>query len=228
MKKQTFAVAGYTTWSKKVFREKISKYPGTWKLFSQKDQLTEKALKQLNPEYIFFLHWSWIVPDEIVKKYSCVCFHMTDVPYGRGGSPLQNLIVRGHKNTKLTALKMTEGIDAGPVYLKKPLSLKGKAQDIYQRANELASKMILDIIKEDIIPNPQKGKATAFKRRTPEQGEIKNPKNLEEIYDYIRMLDADGYPRAFIEKDGFVVEFSDAELKNGKLTAQVEINKTKK
>ena len=47
---------------------------------------------------------------------------MTDLPFGRGGSPLQNLIVRGYKSTKLTAIKVQSGIDTGDIYLKKPFS----------------------------------------------------------------------------------------------------------
>ena len=41
---------------------------------------------------------------------------MTDVPYGRGGSPLQNLIVRGYSEIKLTVLQMVKAFDAGLVY----------------------------------------------------------------------------------------------------------------
>ncbi len=78
--------------------------------------------------YIFFLHWSEKVPNQLLYEHECVCFHMTDVPYGRGGSPLQNLIERGHRETTLSALRMTEQFDAGPVYLKKALSLKGGPQ----------------------------------------------------------------------------------------------------
>lgn len=32
-------------------------------------------------------------------------FHMTNFPYGRGGSPLQNLMKRGHHTTTITALR---------------------------------------------------------------------------------------------------------------------------
>ena len=60
-------------------------------------------------------------------------FHMTDVLYGRGGSPLQNFIIRGHKETKLTAMKCVKELDAGPVYLKEFLSLLGNAEEIYMR-----------------------------------------------------------------------------------------------
>ena len=55
---------------------------------------------------------------------------MTDLPYGRGGSPLQNLIVRGWKETKVLALKVVEELDAGPIYYKKRLAYMGR-QKIY-------------------------------------------------------------------------------------------------
>ena len=220
-----YVVAGYPSWSKEVFKKRISKYPGRWHLFSKKEQLNQKNLKKINPRYIFFLHWSWKVPKEIINNYECVCFHMTDVPYGRGGSPLQNLIIRGHKTTKLTALKMTEDFDAGPVYFKKPLSLKGRAEEIYVRASNLAANMIFKIIKNQIIPKPQRGKPVIFKRKKPEESEIPKSKNLREIYDFIRMLDAEGYPKAFLKYKGFIFEFSYPVLSNGKILANVQIKK---
>ena len=69
---------------------------GNWFLVTNSDDL-QAALPVAQPEYIFFPHWSEIVPEDTIKKYDCVCFHMTDLPYGRGGGPLQNLIVRVSK-----------------------------------------------------------------------------------------------------------------------------------
>lgn len=43
---------------------------------------------------------------------------MTNLPYGRGGSPVQNLILNGHKKTIISALNVTKDLDAGDVYLK--------------------------------------------------------------------------------------------------------------
>ena len=51
-------------------------------------------------------------------------------------------------------------------------------------------------------------------------------KELKSIYDYIRMLDADGYPNAFIENDYFKFEFFNASLKkNEEINAEVRIIK---
>jgi len=163
------------------------------------------------------------VPEEIIENFECVCFHMTDVPYGRGGSPLQNLVVRGHRETKLTALRMTAEFDAGPVYLKEPLSLEGSAEEIYLRAANMSALMIQRIIREEPKPLPQQGEVVNFKRRKPEESLIRNPASLQELYDFIRMLDADGYPHAFLDYAGFRLEFTRAGLYDGRIQADVRI-----
>ena len=66
--------------------------PGRWHFIGEREELTEARVASIGPSKTCFLHWSWKVPAEILETYECVCFHMTDVPYGRGGSPLQNLI----------------------------------------------------------------------------------------------------------------------------------------
>ena len=110
-----YVVAGYKPWNHKVYEQIICQYPGRWHYIQNTSELTHQALDQLQPRYIFFLHWSWIVPKDIYENYECVCFHMTDVPYGRGGSPLQNLILRGREQTVLTALRMTEELEKSHV-----------------------------------------------------------------------------------------------------------------
>jgi methionyl-tRNA formyltransferase len=220
---QNYIVAGTHTWNRTVFDEIICRYPGNWHFISQAKDLMDGALDKLRPRYIFFLHWSWKVPSEIINSYECVCFHMTDVPYGRGGSPLQNLIVRGHCQTKLTALRMVDEFDAGPVYAKEDLCLEGSAENIYIRASRLSAKMIADIIDNHLEPKPQIGEPTFFKRRTPAQSRIPDLGSIQELYDFIRMLDANGYPKAFWDHGGARYEFSRAGIYNGKVVANVVI-----
>ncbi len=191
----------------------------------EKDKLTLETVEFFSPDYIFFLHWSHLIPKEIHSRFECVVFHMTDLPFGRGGSPLQNLIDLGVKETKLTALKVNEGLDTGDIYIKKKLSLYGTAEEIFLRIGHLIKEMILEIIKKRLTPYPQVGKPTVFKRRKPEQSNISEIKELENVYDYIRMLDAPGYPPAFFENDYFRFEFSRASLKSNEVIADVRIVK---
>lgn len=197
-----------------------------WILISEKEKFTKNFLSQNNVKKIFIPHWSYLIPASIYENFECILFHMTDLPYGRGGSPLQNLIVRGHKKTKISAIRVEAGIDTGDIYLKKELSLEGNAQTIFERANHIIFKMILEIIKLNPIPVHQKGQTYNFKRRTPEMSNIKDLENLNQIYDYIRMLDADGYPKAFIETKKFKFEFDSVKEENDKtLKANVRIFK---
>jgi methionyl-tRNA formyltransferase len=224
----SYIVLGCKSWNRQVFDEVISRWPGRWTFIGEREWLTVEAVAALRPRMLFFLHWSWKVPEALVANYECVCFHMTEVPYGRGGSPLQNLIVRGHRQTKLTALRMTSEFDAGPVYLREDLSLEGSAEEIYRRATRLSAQCIRRIIDERPSPVPQSGPATVFARRRPEESEIPALDGAEPLYDFIRMLDAEGYPRAFLERGGFRFEFDRAQLDQDGLTARVLIKPIQK
>jgi methionyl-tRNA formyltransferase len=192
-------------------------------LVTSKNELTVERLDALSPEYVFFPHWSYIIPDEILNRYECVIFHMTDLPFGRGGSPLQNLISRGIYQTQMSAIRCVTELDAGPIYLKRPLSLHGAAEEIYLRAGRLTEEMILTIIAEHPTPVPQEGLPTAFARRKPDESAVRELPSLAALFDHIRMLDADGYPHAFLETEGFRFEFRRAALRDGRITADVVI-----
>lgn len=50
-----------------------------------------------------------------------------------------------------------------------------------------------------------------------------NLKILEQLYDYIRMLDGEGYPKAFIETEHFKIEFLRASLKPNGIISDAKI-----
>lgn len=194
-------------------------------LITRKEDLTLEVLEELEPKYVFFPHWSYIIPKEIHQKYDCIIFHMTDVPFGRGGSPLQNLIARGIYETKITALRCEAELDAGPVYLKHPLSLHGAAEEIYLRAAKTIESMIVEIVEHEPEPVPQVGAGVCFPRRKPQESDISSLSDLEKVFDYIRMLDAEGYPKAFLETEHMRFEFQRPSLTQGKIIADVIITK---
>ena len=205
-------------------KEKFPDYE--WILICKKDSFTLSNLKSIDPRKIFIPHWSYIIPEEIYSRFDCIVFHMTDLPFGRGGSPLQNLITKGYRDTKISAIKVEKGIDTGPVYLKKNLDLYGTAQEIFLRSTSVIKEMITEILKEDVKPLPQDGKPVIFKRRKPEEGNLQNIDSIEEFYDFIRMLDCDSYPNAFLENQNFRFEFSRASMKSDKeIIADVRIIK---
>lgn len=198
-----------------------------WILIDDKEKFNETFLKKHQICKIFIPHWSYIIPEEIYLNYECIVFHMTDLPYGRGGSPLQNLIERGHTETKISALRVVKELDAGPVYLKRDLPLTGTAEEILTESNNVIERMIVEILTEDLKPIEQEGEVVKFKRRKPEDSNIAKVEELKIVYDYIRMLDAQGYPHAYLETSNLKFEFTNARFnpEDEIITAHVRIYK---
>ena len=223
-KKNSFLVVTIKEWNIKRYNLASENFSGEWYLITNPSELSLETVRKINPKYIFFPHWCERVPSEIITNYECICFHETDLPFGRGGSPIQNLIVRGFKSTKISAIKMTDTIDAGPIYLKKELSLEGIAEEIFIRSSEIIFEMIKYIIENQPKPIHQEGEIVIFKRRKPDQSIIpKEITTINELFDFIRMLDAEGYPKAKITFNSFEMEICNPVLRHNKLEGIVHI-----
>jgi len=116
---------------------------------------------------------------------------------------------------------MTDAIDAGPVYLKRSLSLAGSAEEIFRRLSKLVFSMMAVIVAEQPEPSPQVGDPTFFTRRIPAQSTLPAVRSPQELYDFIRMLDAETYPPAFLEFADWRIEFRQAKLAADGVEAQV-------
>jgi len=196
-------------------------------IITEHKELTSKKLSKLSPKYIFFPHWSWIIPKKIYENFECIVFHMTDLPFGRGGSPMQNLIIREIYDTKISAIRVGKVLDAGEIYMKEDFNIsKGSAEENFIKlSNIIFEKMIPKFLTLNLIPKNQIGNIVNFKRRTPKESNIYSleKKSLKKLYDFIRMLDAEGYPKAYALVDNLKIEFSDVNIKNNKLTGKFEV-----
>ena len=212
------------SWYKCAFTERVEKLPGKWRIISKKDDLNAELLEELRPKFVFVSDWQWKIPQNLLDLATFVCFHSTDVPFGRGGSPIQNLIARGCRETMLTALKMTAEFDAGPVYMKRRVSLEGGGEEVFLRIARMIPDMIETIITANPEPQPQQGEPVVFYRRKAKQSELPTGNDeLLPIFDHIRMLDAGEYPRAFLEAGNLRLEFSHPVLRTGCIDAHVRI-----
>jgi len=224
---KTNVVATVKSWNIENFKKLEQRETNVnWVLITDKDELTREKLDTLDPEFVFFPHWSWLIEKDIYETFDCVVFHMTDLPFGRGGHPLQNLIARGIEKTKLSAIRATGGIDAGPIYLQEPLDLSGTAEEIYRRASDIVFSLMSRIAVEKPEPREQEGEVVTFERRTPEMSEIPKGEGLEKVYDWIRMLDAEGYPHAYLDYGGLRFTFRRAGKADEAVSAEVVITRS--
>lgn len=109
---------GYYHWS----------FDRDWIVFTNPKELLN-LIEAPIPKGIYFIHWHWKVPEKVINAAPCVGFHMTDLPFGRGGRPYENLLKLGFKQTMVTAFELTPEWDAGPVLMKKPTHLSGNKKE---------------------------------------------------------------------------------------------------
>jgi methionyl-tRNA formyltransferase len=95
------------------------------------------------------------------------------------------------------AVKAVANVDAGPVYLRRRIDLsKGSVEEILIQVSEIVFGMIPVIVRQNVAPVEQDGEPVTFRRRKPQESQMpREPKGPREVYDHIRMLVGEGYPR---------------------------------
>ena len=117
------------------------------------------------PDKIFSLHWHWKIPQEICNKYFIVGFHSADLPKFRGGSPIANQLKAGITKTKITAFRVTEKFDTGPILLKRDLLLNSNPDIMYNRLRNIVPEMIQQILDGNYAETPQNSDEATFYTR---------------------------------------------------------------
>ena len=203
-------ICAYRDWAKKIFVEIKKNYK--CKLIKSKEEFNNIKNQIKKNDKIFFLGWSWIVPENIITKYDCICLHPSPLPKYRGGSPIQHQIINGENKSAVTFFRMEKKLDSGNILFQKKFSLNGDLQNIFSRITSLGILGISNLLNNKIKEQVQNEKeATFFKRRIPKESEIlvedfkKN--SAKAIYNKIRSLQ-DPYPNAFVVcRDGKKIFF---------------------
>ncbi len=192
---------GYREWSFKIFNKlKITKKY----LVTHKDY---NLIGDIKPDLVFFVGWSDIIPKHIIQNNLCVCLHPSPLPKYRGGSPIQNQLLKNEKNSMVSLFVMDDGIDTGDILFQSPISLNGELEDIFNQIIKEGIKgvnFIVDNLEE--IPTFRKKQdlnaGSFFKRLKPSDSEIKaedfTKYPAEYFYNKIRGLNSP-YPNAYIK-----------------------------
>lgn len=173
-----------------------------------------------NFDFIFFPHYSKVISEVFLERSYCIGFHTGDLPGDRGGSPIQQKILRGEYDTFVSAMKLVNEIDAGDVLREEPISLEhGSIEEILKNISKVIARMTRLILTEKLAPRPQIGSVLTSKRLKPQGSELDlESLDVRGIYDRIRMLDGLDYPPAHIKVGPHKIVLSNAQLRDGKLT----------
>ena len=78
----------------------------------------------------------------------CLNVHASLLPRWRGAAPIQRAILAGDAETGVSIMQMDEGLDTGPVFARRAISL-GPADDfgsVHDKLAELGADLLLDVL----------------------------------------------------------------------------------
>lgn len=139
-----------------------------------------------------------------LNKYNLVV-HESDLPEGKGWSPLTWQVLEGKKKIPVTLIEASEKIDSGVIYDQLFIELDGSEliNEIRQKQAEATQQLIINFLNSYPHNNgePQRGNESFYPRRKPESSKLDVNRTIAEQFNLLRVCDNDRYP-AFFELNG--------------------------
>lgn len=167
-------------------------------------------------DFCFCLSFSQLLPSVILKKFKhTLVVHESDLPSGKGWSPLTWQILEGKNSIPVTLFEALDAVDSGPIYAQRVIDfegheLVGELRDMQATATIEICQWFVDHYPESLSEaREQKGAEKFYPRRTPKDSELDPNKTIAEQFNLLRVVDNERYPAFFeLNKKKFYIKVS--------------------
>lgn len=174
-----------------------------------RDGSLEGWLRERRPDVALVLAYGRILPRGVLDApaHGCINLHASLLPAYRGAAPIQWSIIRGETVTGISLMQMDEGLDSGPVYLERSLSIgpDETSGELAARLAELAAELTLEglakVVRGELVAQPQdETRVTLAPPLERAHGVIDWTQSSQSIHDLVRGLSP--RPSAFTTAGG--------------------------
>ena len=165
----------------------LEKFADTWGFV-----LTSTVDALAGGENLFLVSCTQFVDRGIRNRFKHVfVLHESDLPKGRGWSPLAWQILEGKNRIPVTLIEAADEIDAGKIIATATIELDGTelAPEIARKAAEAKIGLIKAALCYELHPRDQVGDATFYPRRRPEDSRLDPHKTIAEQFDLLRICE---------------------------------------
>ena len=107
-----------------------------------KDQEAVEAIRALAPDVIVVMAYGQILPRAVldIPRVACLNLHASLLPRHRGAAPIQAVIVAGDRESGITVMHMSEGLDTGDILLQSRLEIAADetGESLHDRLAQIA------------------------------------------------------------------------------------------
>ena len=109
-----------------------------------------RVLREIAPDLIVVTAYGQILPKEILElpKYGCINIHASLLPKYRGAAPINWVLLNGEKETGVTSMQMSEGLDTGDMLIKRatPIGENETCEELYARLSAMGGEVLAETI----------------------------------------------------------------------------------
>ena len=157
-----------------------------------------------------------ILPKPILEapRGGCINVHASLLPRWRGAAPIQRAILAGDKMTGVTIMRVEEGLDTGPMLLKRETPVDRKtAGELTDELARLGAETLVDWLNTPTPPQPQPDEGVTYASKIDKaEARIDWSKSAEEIERQVRAFAP--APGAWFETNGERVKLLSADAGN--------------
>ena len=150
-------------------------------------------------DVLYILSYLKIIPKKYLGLHDMnLVIHGSDLPKGRGFSPLSWQISEDSRVIVFTLFEAKDEVDSGDYYMKREMELDGTElfHEWRSKCANFVAEMALEFLdnKDSHPPSSQSGETTFYPKRGEADDEVLPEHSLEMIFDKLRASDSDRYP----------------------------------
>lgn len=154
-----------------------------------------KLLRELAPDIIIVTAYGQILPREVLElpRYGCVNIHASLLPKYRGAAPINWVILNGEKETGVTSMQMSEGLDTGDMLIKKATVIGENEtyHELYSHLSEMGAEVLTETLSAlengSLSPEKQDDSLSCYSPMiTKEMSALNFSKTAAEVHNTIR------------------------------------------
>ena len=179
-----------------------------------RDEQEQASFRGLDADLAVVAAYGLILPKPILEapKGGCINVHASLLPRWRGAAPIQRAILAGDEVSGVTIMHMDEGLDAGPMLLKRELDIRGRnAGQVTEELAKLGADALLEWLDRPTPAQPQPNVGVTYASKiTKAEARIDWSKPAEEIERQVRAFAP--LPGAWFEANGERIKLLEAAI----------------
>jgi methionyl-tRNA formyltransferase len=112
-------------------------------------------IAQARPDAVVVCAFGALIKEPLLSAYPMINVHPSLLPRWRGAAPIERAIMAGDADTGVSIMRVTEGLDSGPVYVQASLNIAPDATygALAGRLQNLGADLLLQVLRS--VPEPR-------------------------------------------------------------------------